>query len=342
MTDDFSPLEYSWNWDTPKTSPKIRYSFELIGPTAGRRRDSFNQEMIPGFVSTLASVFPDIDWQWFNALSEAFCDTSSMKSPKRLADTASSSSSVFFAFELGRKIAMKAYFVPVKAEQVGCSRLQVLSEAVESLKGDQFEFPAYSYFINFVETTPEGSELETIGAAIDCIDPKLSRLKLYMRSPRTSFGSVCTIMSMNEEVTSFNMTAREELFYLWCLVLGLDESFSRTEELPRTEHLTAGVLYNFDIKQGNAKPDTKIYIPVRHYGKNDLAIAEGLGTYLRKKGRDRFVGNYMRALEGICAHRPLEGDCGLHTYISCAIAKDGSLSLTSYFSAEIYHVSRWK
>ena len=175
-------------------------------------------------------------------------------------------------------IATKAYFIPIKAEQLGSSKLTVLTEVVRSLESDVVKFPAYDRFLDFASTSTQGSQMEIIGAAIDCVDPIKSRLKLYVRSPDTSFDRVCAILSIDHELDTLSNGLHEDLKVLWYLVLGLEQSYPASRSLKSKVHETAGVLYNFDIKAGNGEPETKVYIPVRHYGKDDLAIAQGLLT----------------------------------------------------------------
>ena len=42
MTDEFSPLEFSWSWDSSEERPQVRYSIEAIGADAGKAMDPFN------------------------------------------------------------------------------------------------------------------------------------------------------------------------------------------------------------------------------------------------------------------------------------------------------------
>ena len=60
MTDDFSPLEYSWIWDA-KGHPKIRYSIEAIGPDAGTAIDPFNRVQTMRLVNQLCVALPERD-----------------------------------------------------------------------------------------------------------------------------------------------------------------------------------------------------------------------------------------------------------------------------------------
>ena len=341
MTDDFSPMEYSWNWDTPKSAPKIRYSIEAIGQFAGSTVDPVNQTSSLELCREIASYSPKTDWTLFQTLQEALYDKSigvhqiGVEPPER-----SSSTSIMLAFELGSSIATKAYFFPLKAEQRGISRLTLLKETMNQLRSDTIPLNGFDQLLQFMQTT-QGLKLGIICIAIDCVSPEQSRYKIYVRSPDTSFERVCDMMSLGGRIDALTAVARQNLKDLWRLTLGLDEHFDENIELPSESHETAGVLYYFDIKAGNEMPKPKLYVPVRHYAPNDLAVARGLGEYLHSRNVDRYFPNYMRALEVSCDHRQLSKGSGFQTYIGVGIEKDGSLALCSYLNGEVYHPRRW-
>jgi DMATS type aromatic prenyltransferase len=375
MTDDFSPLEYSWNWDTPKKGPKIRYAVEAIGKDAGTLKDPYNQDSTLELCDQLRSALPGTNFTLLDILRDCFHDAKAQRSPEQrpaarknywrklrgqLRTAAkrniissggnkmqpalesaehSSPSSIFLAFELGSSIATKAYFVPVKAEQHGISRLEVLTDAIETLRKCGYPFEAYDKLLEFSKTS-QGAKLDIIGVAIDCIDPAATRFKIYVRSPESSFRSVCDMMTLGGTIDSVSATGRSELKELWRSTLCLRPDFSETEELKCETHETAGVLYNFDIKPQGTSVDPKLYVPVRHYATNDYDSAQGLKSYLQERGRDRYFANYMRALERSCKHRSLKDGCGFQTYIGTGIQKDGSLALCSYINQEVYHSNR--
>jgi DMATS type aromatic prenyltransferase len=340
MTDDFSPLEYSWNWDTPASGPKVRYSVELVGPNAGNSIDPFNQTSTVDLSRRLRRQLPGMDLTLFEIMRTTFYDEEGMSiSAERNSDYQSSPSSLFLAFELGGSIAAKAYFVPVKAEQYGISRLTVLSEAVYTLRARGYPCMGFERILAFMDTQ-QGSKLHVVGVAIDCTDSTDSRFKVYLRSPETSFLSVCDMMNLGGTLDVLTPTARAELKQLWRLTLGLAPDFVESDELISTTHETAGVLYNFDIKLRGSSLQPKLYIPVKHYAANDAAAARGLGSYLQERGRYAYFPNYVNALQRTCLHRSLEDENGYQTYIGTGIQKNGSLSLCSYLNGEVYHPKR--
>jgi DMATS type aromatic prenyltransferase len=341
MTDDFSPMEYSWNWETSKSAPNIRYSIEAIGQLAGSKADPVNQTSSLELCQEIAKYSPKTDWTLFQTLKDALYDKNvsvpenNVENPER-----SSSTSIMMAFELGSSIATKAYFFPLKAEQHGISRLDLLKETMNQLRSDTIPLGGFDELLQFMQT-PQGLKLDIICMAIDCVSPEQSRYKIYLRSPETSFERVCDMMSLGGRTGALTGVARQNLKDIWRLTLGLDKDFDENIELPSETHETAGVLYYFDIKAGNEMPKPKLYVPVRHYAQNDLAVAQGLGEYLHSRKLDKYFPNYMRALESSCDHRQLNEGTGFQTYLGVGIEKDGSLTLCSYLNGEVYHPRRW-
>ena len=342
MTDDFSPIEYSWKWGHGTASPEIRYSIEAIGPSAGTAGDAFNQAMTMELVRKIQPAFPEADWQWFHQLSKQFYVSSTTDDAgKDLEKSQSHQSSFFMAFELRRGgVDIKAYFIPINYLRTERPLFKHFFHVLKSLEQPHLKFPALEILADFMTTHPTGSLLKAFCVAVDCVKPSMSRLKIYARSLQTSFDTVRTIMAIGDPHVSLQLEdGLRELRLLWNLVLGLDDEFPSAQELPLKEHQTSGILFNFDVRAGIARPEAKIYIPVRHYGRNDQAVAQGLESYLISRGHGGFVQNYMRMLQGLCTHRTLDSSPGLQTYISCSI-KNGSLSITSYLGPEIYHEAR--
>lgn len=337
MTDDFSSLEYSWSWES---SPRIRYSFEPVGTNAGTRADYFNRVRPLECADALSSVIPGSDWQLFQSFANTFFELKrdaslAVETNRRL----SSPSSIFLAIEIDQgKTTAKAYLVPVRAEQTGQSRISVLTEGIERAP---IKLPAYKMLEEYIWQRQATSPFFIIGIAVDCVDPLVSKLKIYLRSQETSFDSVCSILSLGGSIKAWNSEAIGELWELWRLVLNLPPNrHSTSENLETVTHETSGMLYNFDVQPNNILPTSKLYIPVKHYGQNDRMIAQGLMTFLRRRGRTGHAGKFMKALGRLCWYRKLEDSCGLQTYISCAV-KDGRLNLTSYISPDIHHRGRW-
>ncbi|RAL10372.1 putative dimethylallyl tryptophan synthase [Aspergillus homomorphus CBS 101889] len=339
MTDDFSPLEYSWSWEN--VAPSVRYSFEPIGRHAGTARDPYNWTGPIGCVQQIRGSLSGADWRWFDHFAQAFRRPTPL--PRKESHFHSSPSSIFLAFNLEKHgLKCKSYHVPhSSADQQGGSRLDVLHQAFGTLQ-QHHELPAYDCVEKYLrQQEPLPIPPFIIGVAVDCVHPSLANLKIYFRSSATSFDSVRETLTMAGALSSWDDDAFQELQQLWHLTLGLPLAYPSSQPLPTLNHETSGVLYNFGFKLGQRYPDTKVYIPVRHYACNDRAIVEGLAEFLARQGRAQQAKRYVQTLEQLInSFRSLDETCGLQTYIACG-NKGGRLSLTSYLSSEIYYPGRW-
>jgi DMATS type aromatic prenyltransferase len=356
MTDDFSPIEYSWKWNTGKElstgkslGPDIRYGIEAIGSYAGTALDPLNQASTKEFLLQLDLAIPNIDLTWFHHLARTLFGnekfTGARESNEKADSAGLGSSSMFLAFEfLKSEFAVKAYFIPPKPAHANGAGKEVqdgLITAIRSLdtlsvgQKEKTQWAALDQTLSFMGSNEDGRKLSMFMIGIDCIKPSESRLKMYVRSPKTSFDSVVNILTMGGKRTGFEKNLRD-LKELWRMVLGLPIGFSTSEDLPLREHATSGMCYYFDIRQGTAFPDIKMYIPVRHYGLSDLEIAHRLTEFLELHGRGMYAGGYIRALKELAPLHRLESSCSVQTYVSCAFQQEG-LSMTSYLSPNIYH-----
>ena len=350
VTDDFSPLEYSWSWNKgPQDAPKIRFTIELIGSSAGNRDDPFNQTANMDAAREIAANYPNIDLTWLNHFSAAFVDpklpltTKSDTSP-----STASPSSIFLAFDLAHsgQVVMKAYLIPVKAEQTGVTRLEVVSEAIQALP---YAFPSFVTLHRFLSTHPLGHDTSIVGLGVDCLDPSLARLRLYIRSPNTSFEKVCEMLTLDGALPAFGSESALTRFRkLWYILLGLPQGFSSSNELNVVGHETGGVLFSFDVKPGNNYPEPKVYVPLKHYAENDGKTWDGLKTYLEQEGKDQRLQGFERGLRCVGLKQGHEEEIrigdghddwrkgrGMQTYVGVGFEGE-DLGLTSYLAPGIY------
>ncbi|MDI1487655.1 MAG: hypothetical protein OHK93_006926 [Ramalina farinacea] len=335
MTDDFSPFEFSWSWES---SPKIRYSFEPVGTEAGTLLDCCNRKGPLACAADLQRTVPSSDWRMFHFFANVFYDSEAdIRHRSNLERETSSPSSIFFALELNLEDPIiKAYLIPVVAEQTQQSRLSVLSKTLGQYSSELFAYPMLEkYIIQRQSHDP----MQIIGLAVDCIDPAVARLRIYARSQDTSFKTVQSILTLDGRIPTWTNEMIADLWNLWKLVLNLPQEHSMDEPLGQVSHETSGMLYNFDIQPHKTLPETKVYIPVKHYGKNDRSIAEGLVTFLRENEQLEQTKKFMGAIERLCSYRCLEDGRGMQTYISCGV-KSGRLAITSYISPELNHAGR--
>ncbi|CAF9943402.1 MAG: hypothetical protein ALECFALPRED_000295 [Alectoria fallacina] len=356
--DDYSPIEYSWCWNgrtgtDGAAKPKIRFAFEAIGPQAGSHEDPWNQDMSAHLVRTLEKRFEgQIDWKLFEYFWDALLPE---RKDTRLkiqthAPKHTHQSSLFMACEMPgeeevvpwRGMVVKAYFMPMlRALQENTSRTEVLDGAIRGLKGllGNVQFPALSAVIEYMNA-PDSPDFEVEMLAVDCVEPSRSRIKIYLRSQRTAWDVVSSVLTLRGRAP-LSKAGLENLRRLWRLVLNL-EGLSDAQDLPPVTHSTGGAFFCFYAQASQALPSAKLYIPVKHYAKDDAAGATGLVTFLQMQGEASYSKSFWKVLESIATHRSLDEGKGVQTYLSAQTRSDGGLSLTSYLGPEIYHSARWR
>ncbi|RGP66595.1 tryptophan dimethylallyltransferase [Fusarium longipes] len=329
MTDDHSPIEYSWKWSPGTKSPEIRYAIEPISPCAGSSQDPFNQTATWTFLHNIAKVLPDLDLTWFDHLWLELLGPGTPASSK--SEDVAGTSTTFIALEmLDDRLAFKAYFIPVETPEL--SAWEQILRAIKSLDCSNFE--ALDHVEDYLSHHDDGRQLHPFMLAIDCVAHGKSRLKIYARSAETSFRFVQNVMTIGGLRTGMD-NALDSFFDLWKRTLDLDPNVSLEAELPAVHHTTSGTVFNFDVAPKSPIPDVKAYIPVRHYAKNDLQAALGLVGYLEDHGCGHYSEMYLRALESLAPPGCFDQTTGLQTYYAVACQGD-DLSLTTYFSPQVY------
>lgn len=340
MTDDFTPIEFSWNWGCAQgdVDRRIRFSIEAIGDHAGTAADPWNQKATVELVDKLEGVVPDINLEWFRWLLGK--TTPATTSPRP--ELRGPHSSMFLAFELGREevSVLKAYMLPFgKAVQNSQTSSQVIFESLKNL-AHHFEWSSLQALIQSLESKRNSFGLEPFMIAFDCVAPAKSRMKIYARSTDTTLATAETIMSIFENSSKIQ-NGLVEFRKLWSLVM--NPNLNPKGRSTNSTHDTSGMLYYFEVRPRSGRITTKIYLPVKHYGLNDLAVAHGLQTFIREResSKEKMTMDYLHTLHQICTHCQLSSSTGLQTYISCKLEND-SLQVTSYLSPEIYHEGRWQ
>jgi DMATS type aromatic prenyltransferase len=302
MTDDHTPIELSYSWGVKRENPTVRFSIEPIGTAAGQETDPLNLQAYREYPDRAVMLSKDIDLEWFNRLSEAVMvtDTDKIDLSQLLAQNTDHRSQFFAAFDLeSAKMVSKAYFLPVlKSTVTKKSTTTLVKDAVFALAQSQpAMLKAAEMLFQFIESRPAAEQVKVEIVGIDCLEPSRSRIKVYVRSLPTAFQDVRSMMTLDGQLASPDQEGQENLKELWDLVLALDPKVSETEPLRANQHRTAGTLYYFELRPDRAYPQSKVYIPVRHYGQNDAQIARGLSTFLEKHFTKSNTQSYAETLQ---------------------------------------------
>jgi DMATS type aromatic prenyltransferase len=168
-----------------------------------------------------------------------------------------------------------------------------------------------------------------------------SRLKLFVHTPYASFASVREVLTLGGRIKVTEISL-QQLRSLVTAVAGVDPTYPDEQDMPGALQegfmgLPApvpGFMYYFDIAPGSELPAIKLYIPMHHYGKNDLQLAKGITGWMKANGRGQYCDRYLRALENIADHRGLEEKRGIQCYVACLVTKSGEIDVTTYIDPE--------
>ena len=303
MTDDHNPIELSWDWGTGEEMPHIRFSIEPVGVYAGTELDPQNQLMGSRFRDELLELLPTTNIEWLNYFRQ-----------KLKVDGARNSAQVhqsteFYAFDLSEEgVVGKAYlFAGRKAAQTARSSLDVIAEAIEQAPECRpATLQALRVFQEYAQD-PLTPPLEIDMLSMDLVNPADSRLKIYFRiRNQTSFTSIKEALSLGGRIRQEDAERGfHDLRQLYQTMLGPGgwgksqcHDFS-DKHLPPVDHETSGILYYVAFKCGSKRPKTKVYLPVRHYAKNDQAVISALDQHLRQSRADTNLAKYSDAMTTI-------------------------------------------
>ena len=297
-TDDHSPMEPSWTLD--KSKSVIRFSMEPIGRTAGSDADPFNQLMVKECLSSIAKAAPgQLDMEWWNYFENEFFlrpETRDMVISRMPSNEHSTNICLAFDF-IGSDITTKAYFFPIlKSLATRRTGSDLVFDAIRRLHTSELQLiEALAPIEDYVNSFPVGTAPKLEFIAIDLVAPKESRIKIYYRSPITALSQVIDMYTLGGRLSSPSVLAGiEVLRSLWPLVLNLPEDYPEDKDLPFVNHRTTGTCFNFEIRPNNPDVQPKVYIPVRHYAKNDLDISQSLAAFFERQGWSELARNYVK------------------------------------------------
>ncbi|KAL8806332.1 MAG: hypothetical protein Q9200_005077 [Gallowayella weberi] len=311
MTDDHTPIELSWEWGNPGSPPDIRYSIETIGTLAGKIADPFNTLATQRLLEQLQHSIPQIDLGWYDHFTQHLLpnaqDLIAYQESHATSLPTEPTSTSFIAFDQRRRgpMTVKAYFIPtVKAAFSGIPTYDLIIHAIHTLPQRRPETcQALRLLTNFIETHSRGAQLECEILGIDCTSPSTARLKIYLRSRQTSFDAVREVMTLGGRMDNAEPeSAFNDLFELWQALFFSDKTtlpVAKSTELRHCDHRTAGILYYFNFSGDKAQPVAKVYLPVRHYARNDYQVAKALCGFMKRRMGQRWGRRYMDALREI-------------------------------------------
>lgn len=296
--DDFSPVELSWNFHGGLST--VRIGFEPIGRLAGTSRDPFNALGPAKVVQHLQHCHPHTStelWQHFLGDFTVTPDAASAVVARMAPNEHMSSTTI--SFDLAGDPSPKLYHYPIAK---GLSTDEITGELViESLKRLKLNIMSaldiLQAFITETKARHGANAMRFETLSWDAVDLVKTRLKLYVRTPRTSLRATQEILTLGGRLSdgcTQLCVANIRLFWFSVLQIHDDEA-----ELPSSTHRTAGIIFNFELRHNDPFPRPKVYIPVRHYCETDLHIAERLSVFFRKSGLTKVADSYVDDVQSI-------------------------------------------
>jgi DMATS type aromatic prenyltransferase len=198
---------------------------------------------------------------------------------------------------VGSDITTKAYFFPIlKSIVTGRTGSELVFDAIRRLHSKELRLKESLTLIeDFINEFPPETAPKLEFIAIDLVAPRDSRIKIYYRTPITAFNKVINIYTLGGRLNGPSVLAGIEVLKgLWPLVLNLPDDYPLDQELPFVPHRTTGTCFNFEIRPNDPNPQPKVYIPVRHYSKSDLEIAQSLAIFFEQQGWKDLAKSYVK------------------------------------------------
>ena len=191
----------------------------------------------------------------------------------------------------------KGYFWPhLRSRLTGVSTTELISNCVERLGLAEQWKPIARYI-----TTPTGSSTSPEFVAVDTVEPSRNRLKVYTRCSATNLSVVVSAMTLGSHPDLVDhpgiQHAIANVTHLWRLMFGQDAVDNDVSLISKNSIYTKGIVVYYDLTPGRAIPMPKVYIPVRHYAKNDAHVCEVMSQYYREIGFIKSGSTYQDMIE---------------------------------------------
>jgi hypothetical protein len=146
MSQDCSPLEYSWKWNAPGSQPEVRYSWEPYNPGQDSCVNPLNHKHSHEYMRDIKRVVPHVDFtlcqHFLDILEQGDQPTSNLL---HAVDQPRSE-----GFDLKSYVTPRDFKIPVDRDSI---TKREWHEAIEKLNPDNASHKALK---EFLETNPEG------------------------------------------------------------------------------------------------------------------------------------------------------------------------------------------
>ncbi|KAJ6131993.1 aromatic prenyltransferase [Penicillium samsonianum] len=341
VTYNHTPGQVSFNFHKDKCT--VRLSNVPTAPLAGTASDPFNQKGVIQTIKQIQKALPDMDMTLFDYFSEAFLvadeDTVGLDARKPVPQYNQLVVASMLGYDFEPVPRVKVYFNPRwKALQMNIENHDLIWTAINNLGSP---IKSYKRTLDLLQECgnprqPGGWIFQPEFISFDLAEnmSNTARLKLYGFTTKTCWSHIENIYTLdgrlNDAETQRGLAVLKRL---WHLALSIPEDHDENQDLPPCPHLTAGVIYNYELRENSAKPEAKIYIPVRFYGSGDGKVIEGLVDFFKSEGWDELASSYQRDFVSVFS-TPDGKMVGEHHDISFSYKNDHPY-VTAYYRPEL-------
>ncbi|KAF7371294.1 Tryptophan dimethylallyl transferase variant 1 [Mycena sanguinolenta] len=323
MTDDHTPLEFSLARGNAGEL-LVRFAIE---PSALALVGDRSVETLRNSLQSLSlslDMKPDFDFDWFDICAKELLLADAPSLPEHMDHPVSE---IFIGFDCAHHSAsMKVYFMPrIRALATKESPEDMLT-LITTQMGLEKPWAEITRFLSrFVSN--DRPEIEIV--AVDCVPSIKNRLKIYFRTHLLSHAHMEHFLTLGGALSSSDVSVGlSKARLLWnAMTAGTPAGSSR--------YFPSGLIY-YELRQNRDFPSSKVYLPIRRYLPNDLAISksiEGLDFPLS------FSATYSCFAQAVFSHRALSARTGIHTYVCCTV-KPGAGDISLYYSPEAFAPER--
>ncbi|KAJ7483256.1 aromatic prenyltransferase [Mycena latifolia] len=328
MADDSTPIEFSWAIG-PDGTQAVRFTMEPLSPLDGAPTPEST------WISSLQSLGHCASSNGFDLTWSKICCRALVQAKNEdiCPSKHGSQFSVGCDFTRSGAVIGKAYFLPhIRSKSTGISPSALVTECMINLG---LETP-WRTVREFIETLPHDLEVIPEIVSVDCLESSKNRAKVYLRTSAASLATISEIMTLGSTLT--DPVVSETVCTLGRLWRLLFPTAGDTTTIPsrNSDHYASGFVVYFEMTLGSSLPLPKVYIPVRHYCKDDQFIAEALSSYFINSLEESGTVENIKAL---FTHRSLANRTGIYTYVGCAARKAGP-QVSLYLSPEVFAPER--
>nr|WJL30548.1 AtaPT E91Q/Y413S [Vector pET-M11-AtaPTE91Q/Y413S] len=335
------PLQISVKIDKSKTI--CRLGLQAIGPLAGTARDPLNSFGDRELLKNLATLLPHVDlrlFDHFNAqvgLDRAQCAVATTKLIKE------SHNIVCTSLDLkDGEVIPKVYFSTIPKGLVTETPLFDLTfAAIEQMEVYHKDAPlrtALSSLKDFLRPrVPTDASITpplTGLIGVDCIDPMLSRLKVYLATFRMDLSLIRDYWTLGGLLTDAGTMKGLEMVETLAKTLKLGDEACETLD---AERLPFGI--NYAMKPGTAElAPPQIYFPL--LGINDGFIADALVEFFQYMGWEDQANRYKDELKAKFPNVDISQTKNVHRWLGVAYSETKGPSMNISYDVVAGNVAR--